>query len=85
MSGKEVIPPFSVEAQSVRIGTYRHYGGGMYQVIALGREESDLSEVVIYQSIAEPEKTWVRPVKDFVSMVEKDGALMPRFLYCGDV
>lgn len=43
--------------------THRHYKGGLYRVVALGRIEADLSPVVIYDN--ENGETWVRPADEF--------------------
>lgn len=64
--------------------TYKHYKGGTYEVIGIGRIEATLEECVIYKALYETEdfplgSLWVRPVDVFCEEVEVDGALVPRF------
>ncbi len=60
--------------------TWRHYKGGIYKIIALGRnsETDDLYDVVIYENTAEP-KIWVQSVQRFLSTEEREGKIVPRF------
>ena len=57
---------------------YRHYKGGEYLVIAVGKMESDGQVVVIYQSFIYKE-VWVRPLISWMEVVEKEGVKIPRF------
>ena len=56
-------------------GIYRHYKGGEYQLITIGELEHDLTQVVVYKSIAN-DKVYVRPVEEFEDKFE--------FLYMGE-
>ena len=44
------------------LGKYRHYKGAIYEVIALGKLEATLEDVVIYQGA--DGIVWVRPYRD---------------------
>jgi hypothetical protein len=57
-------------------GIYRHYKGGMYEMICLGVEEATLKPVVIYKPLDGPMpgdikgmpegiECWTRPLDDF--------------------
>lgn len=60
---------------SVKINrTYRHYKGGLYKVIALGKHADDTSEQVVYQAMKDGQ-VWVRRLDDWNTPV--DGK--PRF------
>lgn len=64
-------------------GTYRHYKGGIYEVISVACHSETLEWCVVYQS-RERERlglpsVWVRPYSMFVEQVEIDGVRKPRF------
>ena len=50
-------------------GTYRHFKGNLYKVIAIAKDSEDLSLKVIYQSI-ENNEYWVRDYDMFLSKVD---------------
>ena len=58
---------------SVMVGNvYRHFKGGLYfvQGIAVHSETAEL--LVIYTSADDPGKVWARPLKMFLSPVDKE-------------
>lgn len=63
-------------------GIYRHYKGGLYEVLGIGLEEATLAIVVIYSPIDEPTDfmkgfgatMWTRPIEDFSADVPDVGA-----------
>lgn len=65
----------------VGAGRYRHYKGGLYEVLMVAELEADLTPVVIYRAEADG-RVWVRPVADFISVVELEGKTVPRFAPC---
>lgn len=75
----EAISSYSDTAKSIVKGRYRHYKGGLYNVVAVGRNECDLSEVVVYSSADDPLQVWVRPLGDFSGTVEHNGIIVRRF------
>ena len=56
---------------------YRHYKGGVYEVVCEATIEADLTAVVVYRG--QDGKTWVRPRDAFFGTVEVDGTCLPRF------
>jgi hypothetical protein len=56
---------------------YRHYKGGLYEVVCEATIEADHTPVVVYRG--EDGKTWVRPRDVFFESVEVGGVRMPRF------
>ncbi len=56
---------------------YRHYKGGLYELVCMATLEADLSEMVVYR--AADGSIWTRPKDVFFQLVEVDGQLMPRF------
>ncbi|SDC52565.1 Predicted metal-dependent phosphohydrolase, HD superfamily [Cupriavidus sp. YR651] len=58
---------------------YRHYKGGAYAIAGIGRLESDLSAVVVYESMRDRSLLWVRPASVFVEPVDTPAGTVPRF------
>ena len=67
----------------VKIGKYRHFKGGMYEVIALARHSETLEELVVYKALYGEGKVWVRPLSMWEERVIVDGKEIPRFSYAG--
>ncbi len=71
----------STLAQSVKLGFYRHFKGGEYEVLGVGRlSEDNNKEMVIYKSI-KTGYTWLRPLEMFLENVERDSYKGPRFTF----
>ena len=60
-------------------GRYRHFKGGVYEVVCVARSSETLEELVIYRSVSEPEKIWARPLSMWSETVERDGKTFLRF------
>lgn len=80
---------YDVGMSKVRLGKYMHYKGNPYEVIGEGVHSETLEPVVIYKTLYEtPDfplgSIWVRPKGMFLSEVELDGKIVPRFKYIGD-
>lgn len=75
------IIPLSPLAQSVKLGLYKHFRGGEYRLLSVGRHVKDpAQEFAVYQS----KKTgyvWLRPLPMFFEEVERDAYKGPRFRY----
>jgi hypothetical protein len=57
---------------------YRHYKGGIYELVCEARLEVDLAPVIVYRG--EDGKVWVRPRDAFFGLVDgPDGTPVPRF------
>jgi hypothetical protein len=56
---------------------YRHYKGGLYELVCEAVLEADHTPVIVYRG--EDGRTWVRPRDVFFETVEVDGAQVPRF------
>ena len=56
---------------------YRHYKGGLYELVCIAKLESDLSDMVVYR--AADGSIWTRPKDVFFQLVDVDGELVPRF------
>ena len=76
----EGIPDWSLEAQALEPGSkYRHFKGGESQLVKIARDSETTEEVVVYESIDDSDRVWVRPLKMFVEEVSRDGYEGPRF------
>ncbi len=69
----------------IKLGKYKHFKGHEVEVMGLALHSETMEEFVIYKHITgerSGEKNfWIRPVKMFLEIVEKDGTTLPRFKY----
>lgn len=67
---------------SIELGTYKHYKGNLYEVIALATHSESLEKMVVYKALyqKEGENVWVRPLAIFQENVLINGQKTPRFL-----
>lgn len=56
---------------------YRHYKGGIYELVCEAVLEADHTPVMVYRG--QDGAVWVRPRAAFFEMVGVDGAAVPRF------
>lgn len=61
-------------------GRYRHFKGGEYEVLDVGRHTETNEWVVLYRSLQQPETIWVRPLEMFTEVVEQPDGSLPRFV-----
>jgi hypothetical protein len=64
---------------AVEPGRYRHFKGGEYEVLSVGRHTETDELVVVYVSVADPKTMWVRPLERFIDEVEVGDDRLPRF------
>ncbi len=69
----------------VKEGIYKHYKGGKYRVVGVGKHSETLEDYVVYEALYENKlsKVWVRPVELFIDYKEVDGKKVKRFKYIG--
>jgi len=72
--------------QEVRLGKYRHFKGGLYEVIGTARHSETLEKLVVYKNLYDHPKygrgsIWVRPKEIFLEQVEVDSKKVPRFKF----
>ncbi len=60
-------------------GLYRHYKGGIYEVIGTARHSETLEAMTVYRALYGAHGLWVRPAAMFTEQVVIDGLLQPRF------
>jgi hypothetical protein len=57
---------------------YRHYKGGIYDLVCEATMESDLAPLIVYK--AADGSVWCRPKHVFFEMIEVDGKPVQRFM-----
>jgi hypothetical protein len=62
----------------MQLGKYRHYKGGLYEVIGLATESDTEEDMVVYKSL-ETGRLFVRRKDVFLGKANKDGEECPRF------
>ncbi|MBC3886104.1 DUF1653 domain-containing protein [Undibacterium griseum] len=70
----------TVAPPAVSIGhpqRFRHYKGGIYELVCEATQEADLSPVIVYR--AQNGSIWTRPKTVFFEMLEIDGQRVQRF------
>jgi hypothetical protein len=60
-------------------GRYRHYKGGLYEVIGTVRHSETLEPMTLYRALYGAHGLWVRPAAMFLETVVIDGVARPRF------
>ena len=63
----------------IKLGRYRHFKGGEYEVLHIARHSETLEEMVVYRALYGQRGVWVRPASMWGELVVKDGQLVPRF------
>ena len=59
---------------------YRHFKGKHYVVLYVGKDANTNEDVVVYRSQHGDLQVWVRPLKEFVEFVDRNGYRGPRFM-----
>lgn len=60
-------------------GKYRHFKGGLYEVIGVARHSETLEEMVVYRALYGEGGLWVRPATMWNETVTRDGVTYRRF------
>jgi len=61
-------------------GRYRHYKGGLYDVVATVRHSESLEPMTLYRALYGQHGLWVRPAAMFNEEVTIDGVRQRRFV-----
>ncbi len=75
MSDAEPLPPL-IETP---IGFYRHYKGGLYEVVGTVRHSETLEPMTLYRAHYGEKGLWVRPAAMFGETIVHEGKSRPRF------
>jgi hypothetical protein len=65
-------------------GTYRHYKGGLYEVLGTARHSESLEPMTLYRALYGDGGLWVRPAAMFGEDIVIDGRRQPRFTRVAD-
>ena len=60
-------------------GLYRHYKGGLYEVVGTAHHSETLEPLVVYRALYGAHGLWVRPAAMFTETVVIGGVRQPRF------
>jgi hypothetical protein len=60
-------------------GRYRHYKGGLYEVVGVARHSETEEEFVVYRALYGEQRLWVRPRAMFLEKVLVAGSEVLRF------
>lgn len=68
----------------IKLGRYRHFKGGEYEVVGLATHSETREEMVVYRALYGENKLWVRPARMWEETIERDGTAKQRFTYIGN-
>lgn len=68
----------------IQKGVYEHCKGNRYEVLDVVKHSESLGDMVVYRALYGNHDLWVRPLAMFKEVVERDGKMIPRFLYIGE-
>jgi hypothetical protein len=70
-------------ASAVQLGRYRHFKGGLYEVLGVATHSETGEELVVYRPLYGEGGLWVRPRAMFFEEIVVDGQSVPRFRFLG--
>ncbi len=65
---------------NIKIGIYRHFKGGVYEVLHIAKHSETLEDMVVYRNVSSGD-CWVRPASMWNEEVEFEGSIVPRFSF----
>lgn len=65
----------------LKLGKYRHFKGGEYQLLGIAHHSETMELMVVYQALYGEHGLWVRPAEMWTETVDRDGYHGPRFIY----
>ena len=69
----------------VTVARYRHYKGGLYELVGVARHSESHEPMVVYRPLYGEGALWVRPFTMFFESVVHEGKSQPRFSLVGPV
>lgn len=69
---------------NIKLGKYRHFKGGEYEVIGIAKHSETQEEMVIYRALYGEGQIWVRPACMWNERIERNGESFFRFTYIGE-
>jgi len=67
--------------KKIKLGKYRHFKGGEYEVIGIGKHSETIEEFVVYKALYDEGQIWIRPKNNFLEVIVRGGRKIPRFKY----
>lgn len=67
--------------EEIKLGKYRHFKGGEYEVLGVALHSETQEEMVVYRALYGEGKIWVRPAAMWDDFVERDGNRYKRFTF----
>ena len=65
----------------IKIGKYRHFKGGEYEVLGIAKHSETQEEMVVYKALYGDGGVWVRPASMWNEEIERDGKTYKRFTF----
>lgn len=65
----------------IKIGKYRHFKGGEYEVLFIAKHSETQEQMVVYKALYGEGGVWVRPATMWNETVERDGKTFSRFTF----
>ena len=65
-------------------GRYRHYKGGLYEVVGTARHSETLEPMTLYRALYGEHGLWVGAIDGLVAQVAYEGVRQPRFARISD-
>lgn len=70
--------------ENIKPGLYRHFKGGIYEVLFVAKNSETLEDMVVYRANYGEYGVWVRPLSMWNETVERNGKTFKRFEYIGE-
>jgi len=72
--------------EGIKLGKYKHFKGGEYDVIGVARHSETFEKLVIYKALYKTERyekgqIWARPLAMFMALKNINGEKYPRFVF----
>ena len=68
----------------IKLGKYRHFKGGEYEVLGTAKHSETQEEMVVYRALYGDGQVWVRPASMWNERIERNGESFLRFTYIGE-
>lgn len=81
MSANDITTKINGKNFVVPLGKYRHYKGGLYEVIGIGKHSETLEDMVVYRALYGDGGIWVRPARMWNEAVTLPDKTVKRFEY----
>lgn len=66
--------------EEIKLGIYKHFKGGIYEVLCIAKNSETLEDMVVYKSLKD-DSIWVRPLSMWNEIVIKNNQEYKRFTY----